>query len=185
MWTLLLHHVHINKLYSPKTKLLSNDQFYSPTQHPNHPLAIYQVRPILCHNCRISYVFLGAARVLRVPGIQWKVYVHTQNQWFLHVSCFGTEQKLCQVLCRWTWPHSRPCPAFCHLQYLTASNEKLHEWGLEMNPSFVPRPKTNPVQSTFSISRKIHTGWNSGNKTSNKCYSPNLSGWSTQFHTHN
>ena len=72
--SLPLHHVHINKLYSLEAKLLSNDQFYSPTQHPNHPLAIYQVRPILCHNCRISYIFLGVTRVLRVPGIQWKVW---------------------------------------------------------------------------------------------------------------
>ena len=80
MNSLPLHHVHINKLYSLETNLLSDDKFYSPTQHPNHPLAIYQVRPIPCHDCRISYIFLGVAKVVCVPGFQWKVDVHNQNQ---------------------------------------------------------------------------------------------------------
>ena len=54
-----------------------------------------------------------------------------------------------------------PGPAQFSVAYSTlrtASNEKLHGWGLEMNPFCGPRPKTNPVQITFSISRKIHTG---------------------------
>ena len=99
--SLPLHHVHINKLYSLETKLLSDDKFYSPTQYPNHPLAIYQVRTILCHDCRNSYIFLGVTKVLCVPGFQWKVDVHTPNQWFLHVSCFGTEKSYIKYCDRW------------------------------------------------------------------------------------
>ena len=122
MWTLFLCIMSTSISYIHSNQV---DKFYSPTQHPNHPLAICQVRPILCNDCRISYIFLGVAKVLRVPGIEWKVDVHTR---FLHVSCFGTEKKLCQVLCRWTWPHSRPCPVFCCLQYLTYCKQWKAAW---------------------------------------------------------
>ena len=125
--SLPLHHVHINKLYtySLETKLLSDDKFYSPTQYPNHPLAIYQVRSILCHDCRNSYIFLGVTKVLCVPGFQWKVDVHTQINDFFMSAALALKRAISSIVIDESSLSSRPCPVFCHLQCLTANNENL------------------------------------------------------------